>query len=229
MRVVNLDRRPDRLGRFKSHVTEVAGEALARRIERFAAVDGRDLTLTAELSHLFRGNDFSFRRGFIGCALSHLALWRELAAGQAPAMLVLEDDVSLCPGFEGQLAELCSALTRDHPSFDLVLLGNFDWRPAAEDDFTTGFRPARPLPFDGARYIGGTFAYILSRQGAQKLLAIVERDGIQNGIDRFVHRKSGELQLFTVTPHIARTELVPPGTGADSDIQNDFDGLPAAN
>ena len=228
MRVVNLDRRPDRLERFNSHVTEVAGEVLARRIERFAAVDGRDLALTAELSHLFRGNDFAFRRGFIGCALSHLALWRELAAGQAPAMLVLEDDVILCPGFEGQLAELCSALTRDHPSFDLVLLGNFDWRPAAEDDFATGFRPARPLPFDGARYIGGTFAYILSRQGAQKLLAIVERDGIQNGIDRFMHRKSGELQLFTVTPHIVRTELVPPGSGADSDIQNDFDGLPAA-
>jgi hypothetical protein len=56
----------------------------------------------------------------------------------------------------------------------------------------------------------------------------VERDGIQNGIDRFVRRKGGELKLFTATPHIVRSELVQPGSGADSDIQNDFDGLPAA-
>ena len=69
------------------------------------------------------------------------------------------------------------------------------------------------------------FAYIVARRGAQRLLALVERDGIQNGIDRFVHRKEAELEILVATPHVARTTLVRPGSGQDSDIQNDFEAL----
>lgn len=228
MRLINLDRRPDRLARFRQHAEEVAGPAIASRIERFAAVDGQKLDMTAELNHLFRGNDFGFRRGVVGCALSHLALWRELAASNLPAFLVLEDDAELCPGFEGQLAELCGALAREHPGFDVAFLGYFDWRPATEDEFTLGFRAVRLRGFDDSRYLGGAFAYIVSRRGAEKLIALAERDGIQNGIDRFIHVKAGELQLLAATPHIARAQLVPTGSGGDSDIQNDATKLTQA-
>ncbi len=227
LRVINLDRRPDRLKAFRHHVTEIAGSGLAARIERFAAIDGRTLLATPEIQHMFRGNDFGSRRNHIGCALSHLALWRQLAQSTSPAFLVLEDDVTLCPGFEGQLTGLCDALAQSHPAFDLLLLGYFDWQPRPEDDFETGYRQARLRPFEGPRYVGGTFAYLVSRRGAERLLNIVERDGIQNGIDRFVHRKAGELEILVATPHIARAVLAPPGAGLDSDIQNDFTPLSA--
>ncbi|HYV88852.1 MAG TPA: glycosyltransferase family 25 protein [Candidatus Polarisedimenticolia bacterium] len=164
----------------------------------------------------------------IGTALSHLAVWRDLAASAYPAFLILEDDVTLCPGFEGQLVEICGELTREHPAFDAVLLGYFDWRPQSQDDFATGFRPAQLRPFDGSRFLGGTFAYIISRRGAEKLIAIAGRDGIQNGIDRFVHRKAAELEILVSSPKIAEAQLVVPGSGADSDIQNDFTPLSAA-
>ena len=225
MKVINLERRPDRLESFRSRLAKTASARFGARIERFAAIDGRDLSLTPEIRDTFRGNDFGYRRSFIGCALSHLALWRELAAGEAPAFLICEDDATLCHGFEGQLVELCGALEESHPAFDVLLLGCFDWQPRADDDFDATRRAARPRRFDGARYVGGTFAYIVSRRGAQRLLALVERDGIQNGIDRFVHRKEAELEILVATPHIARTTLVPPGSGLDSDIQNDFDAL----
>jgi hypothetical protein len=106
MRVINLERRPDRLASFRSLLAETASAQFGARIERFAAIDGRDMSLTPEIRHTFRGNDFGYRRSFVGCALSHLALWRELATGPAPAFLICEDDVTLCHGFEGQLVEL---------------------------------------------------------------------------------------------------------------------------
>jgi GR25 family glycosyltransferase involved in LPS biosynthesis/GT2 family glycosyltransferase len=225
VKVINLDRRIDRLESFRHRLADVAGPALTSRVERFAANDGLTLSLTPEIQHTFRGNDFGYRRGIIGCALSHLALWRELAAGDAPGFLIFEDDVTLCHGFEGQLVELCGELERRHPAFDLLLLGCHDWAPRPEDNFEAGHRAARLRPFEGSRYIGGAFAYVLSHRGAQRLLGIVERDGIQNGIDRFVHRKESELELLVATPHIAQSPLVPPGSGLDSDIENDFETL----
>ena len=226
MKVINLDRRPDRLESFCSRLADVASEGLTSRLERFPAIDGRTLTLTPEIRHMFRDNDFGYRRSFVGVALSHLALWKELAAGDAPAFLIFEDDVTLCHGFDGQLVELCGELEERHPAFDLLLLGCFDWHPRPEDDFEASHRAAHLRRFEGSRYLGGTFAYVVSRRGAQRLLAIAERDGIQNGIDRFVHRKETELELLVATPHVARSRLVPPGSEFDSDIQNDFEILP---
>ena len=224
-RVINLDRRPDRLESFRARLADAASPGFLSRVERFPAVDGRDLELTEEIRHTFRGNDFGYRKSFIGCALSHLALWKQAAAGDAPGALILEDDVTLCRGFEGQLVELCGELEERHPAFDVLLLGLFDWRPAPEDDFERSRLPARLRPFDGSRYIGGTFAYVVSRSGAERLLSIAGRDGIQNGIDRFVHRKEAELEILVASPHVARASLVPPGSGLDSDVQNDFEPL----
>jgi GR25 family glycosyltransferase involved in LPS biosynthesis len=226
VKVINLERRPDRLASFRSRLKDVASAEFISRVERFAAIDGRTLALTPDIRHTFRGNDFGYRRSFIGCAQSHLALWKELAASAMPAFLIFEDDVTLCRDFEEQLAALCGELEAHHPAFDLVLLGCIDWQPRPEDGFEAAHRAVRLRPFEGARYLGGMFAYILSHRGAQRLLAIVERDGIQNGIDRFVHRKEAELELLVATPHLAQSALVPPASGRDSDIQNDFESLP---
>ncbi|HYV88853.1 MAG TPA: hypothetical protein VFA91_09760, partial [Candidatus Polarisedimenticolia bacterium] len=72
MRVINLDRRADRLDSFRRNVLKVAGSDLASRIERFAAIDGRALSLTAELQHLFRGMTSTFARPL---SAQPLAIW----------------------------------------------------------------------------------------------------------------------------------------------------------
>ncbi len=227
VKVINLARRPDRLREFSKGLFEATDKHFAARVERFAAVDGHELALLPEIRHLFRGNDFQYRRGVIGCALSHLALWNEVAAGDAPAMLVLEDDVTLCPDFGRQLEHVCTLLGDNAPGFDVALLGFSDWHPKPEDDFTRCAGGIRLQPFDGSRFLGGSFAYVVSRGGAQRLLALAERDGIQNGIDRFIHRKESELALHCVSPHLARAPLFRPGSGVDSDIQDDFVALDA--
>ena len=225
VRLINLDRRPDRLRNFTLRALEAAGPELVSRVTRFPAIDGLQLSMDSGIRRTFRDNDFGFRRGMIGCALSHLALWGELATSDSPGFLVFEDDVHLCRGFMGQFIELCGQLENRHPQFDVVLLGHSEVTPEHSTDLEQSCLPAVPEPFRGERYIGGLFAYIISRKGARKLLEISARDGVQHGIDRFVHRNEANLEIFVAKPFIATSRLVPPGSGLDSDIQNDFEAV----
>src|SRR5690606_26039033 len=60
--------------------------------------------------------------GEVGCYLSHLELWRMVAEGEEPAILIMEDDVVLQPYF--QLA-LSAASTCTTPWEMLRLYGIF--------------------------------------------------------------------------------------------------------
>ena len=62
--------------------------------EFIRAVDGSLLKPTEELAELFRGNDFGSRRGFVGCALTHMNLWKRLMDDKEHDFyLIIEDDV----------------------------------------------------------------------------------------------------------------------------------------
>ncbi|MEP7272631.1 MAG: glycosyltransferase family 25 protein, partial [Acidobacteriota bacterium] len=130
IKLLNLDRRPDRLKTFREAALAKAGARFLERCERFRAVDGESLVMDDDIRHLFRGNDFNYRRGMIGCALSHLEIWKEAAKTDDATFLVFEDDVRLTDDFGGQLVEVCGALAEDHPNFDLVILGYQLWEGA---------------------------------------------------------------------------------------------------
>jgi GR25 family glycosyltransferase involved in LPS biosynthesis len=140
----------------------------------------------------------------------------------APAFLIFEDDVSLCAGFEGQMAELCGELVERHCQFDIVFIGHFVWQPGTEDHCDASRRPVGVQAFVGADYLGGLFAYLISRQGASKLLKIIETCGIQHGIDRFIQLRAAELNVLVAQPQLARSPLAKPGSNVDTDIQQDF-------
>ncbi len=57
-------------------------------------------------------------RGEVGCALSHLAAIKKIAAGPDPFGAVFEDDVTICFEFPQFIAEL----ERDPPPFDVIWL-----------------------------------------------------------------------------------------------------------
>lgn len=71
-------------------------------------------------------------------------------------------------------------------------------------------------------FLGGTFAYLVTKAGAHKLLEIAERDGVQNGIDWFPMRHSSELRVLETLPAVASATLAWPRRSGDSDIQHDF-------
>jgi procollagen-lysine,2-oxoglutarate 5-dioxygenase len=93
-------------------------------------------------------------KGEIGCALSHHSLWKRIVDEQLAYTLILEDDAVLCPSFAESLkAQLASA-----PEYDILYVGR---RPLREEDDT---------PFHPVKYSYGTHAYMLSYQGAKKLM-----------------------------------------------------------
>lgn len=119
---INLERRPDRWESFQQHLHQSLGKkmghSLSNKVERYNAVDGIgsheaelpqlvqqtwDATINAKWDrHIQEPMTKKTSAGEVGCALSHIELWRELVqmheampAGdeyQQPNMLILEDD-----------------------------------------------------------------------------------------------------------------------------------------
>ncbi len=220
IRVLNLDRRPDRWRSFVAALTDTAGAPFAARCVRVAAVDGTTLVETPELAHLFRGNDFGSRRSFIGCALSHLALWREVAAGDATT-LVFEDDARVGHGFAGALDAVVRATTTDVTVPSIVFLGYQAVDPTATASETS----LRLEPMRWADYIGGTFAYLVSPDAARRLVRVVELYGIQHGVDRFIQYQGGQLTVWRCVPRLVHSPLAVSGSDTDSDVQHDVEPL----
>jgi GR25 family glycosyltransferase involved in LPS biosynthesis len=223
--VINLDRRPDRWQSFQDAVRAAAGPAFAERCVRFEAVDGAALRDTPEIRHLFRGNDFAFRRGIVGCALSHIALWRAGAAkDDGELLLIFEDDARPGERFDRELATLCAELRGERAGFDLALLGYFPNEPGGGEAPDQAGSRLRPMRWE--RHLGGSWAYVVSPQGARRLLELVERDGVQNGIDTFKMLHGSELEALECDPPLVSAPLALAGSGIDSDIQDDFESLP---
>ena len=218
VKVINLDRRPDRW-RAAARALSAAGLS---EVCRVAAVDGQRLDGSEEDLALFRDNSFGSRRGVIGCALSHIGLWRVLAAEPAgsAAYLVLEDDVALAGDFLGQWGRRHDEVVELDPKWDLIYLGmHCHPRPGAAEGIEPRVaRLARPP----AGMIGGTFAYALRRSGALKLLGWIAGGGMPCPVDTYIMARLSEMRAYAVTPAIAFSDFAGSGGAVDSDVQYDF-------
>lgn len=141
-----------------------------------------------------------------GCYASHILAWRQLLAGDAPALVVLEDDVQLLDDFAATIAAI-AALPGD---WDMVKLMG---RPTGEK-----IRAARPLTATHQliayrRVPSFTAGYVVSRAGARKLLASRVPFGRPIDIDlRFWWEN--ELRVLGVQPPVLQLD----DTSADSSI-----------
>lgn len=110
--VINLARAP---GRWAS--IAALGAARGLDIERLEAIDGSDpRALATGACHPSAGE--TLRPGEIACFESHRAAWKRIAAGRAPHVMVLEDDVFLAEDIAPWLAAAAAAL----PALDIVKL-----------------------------------------------------------------------------------------------------------
>lgn len=142
-------------------------DALGVDYEITDAVDGAALDLRqyenrlrADKWKFLRGRELS--RGEIGCYLSHYNLWQRIAAGGECA-LILEDDVIPGDGF----AEVVLRLPKVRWHWDVVLLSAR--KRYALDRALCELGKGRRL----VRYrkrVGTTRAYMITPQGARKLL-----------------------------------------------------------
>lgn len=104
----------------------------------------------------------------IAVALSHINVWRRIAAGQQKYCLVLEDDIWLHRSFARYLGQAWQELISQKQQkelFDVLYLSYKEVKHGAQK---TLLSKSIFCPIRGLWYLSG---YVLSREGAQRLLA----------------------------------------------------------
>ena len=225
---VNLKRREDR----KKTMTNLFEEHKIP-YSFFDAVDGSKVKPTPNICELFQGNDFHSRVGEIGCALSHKYIWEKIVAqNDYESFLVFEDDIEFHQEAKKYLEEIENILS--HLDYDLCYISYHPWGnvrqehlPPIEINSEGHIRYQSDLNIkikllNKDHYVGGTFAYYVSKQGAQKLLDYIDKNGIKHGID-YVMKICEPLIKYECSPFVVYSEWVENmGSGVDSDIQKTF-------
>jgi GR25 family glycosyltransferase involved in LPS biosynthesis len=228
IKIVNLARRPDR----KEETVKKLETAGIYNYEFIKAVDGQVLEPTQELFDLFKGNDFGSRKGFIGCALSHYSLWKQLLDDKNHEYyLIMEDDFSLCINFKDKF----ELLINDFTSRDCLFLGYTMFeknRQQVKNIYDNeSLETVKVTPLNKELYIGGTFCYSINKKGARKIVDYVQNNGIKHGID-YVMKITGNLECHESQPQLVFSDWSggsESGQKIDSDIQNYYDCFDFSN
>ena len=218
IKVVNLKRRPDR----KENVEKIfASHDIPKEDYEFVdATDGIALEVTDEMMDIFEGNDFGNRKGVIGCAMSHINLWKQLLEDkQNDYYVIMEDDITLANNFTQRLANA----KKEMDKHDLIFFGYhmFDKQrnKFAQLYNDLGQSTQKIVPCNKNLYIGGTFMYSVNKSGAKKLMDYIHNHGVKHGIDYFM-KIMPELEIMECQPQMCYSVWNEGGAEIDTDIQN---------
>jgi len=193
--LINLDRSPERLAFF----AEQAHRA-GITIERISGVDGRQLSAEEQSRAVAASFEWQpLNPGEIGLFMSHRAAWQGFVDGEGDYAAVFEDDAVL----SARIAQVLAAIEQTRPMADVIKLETTRRQVVLRSDglaLTAGFR------LQGlCSWHGGTAAYVVSREGARKLLAATWplADPVDQVMFNPMSRLSASLRLLQVSPAVS--------------------------
>ena len=201
--VINLDRSKDRW-QFMSDQCR----RLGLPCERVPAVDGATLSKQEIIKSATRFCQNFCTTSMLGCALSHIRLWKRILEEGHERTLVMEDDAELVPTFASGLRKALDDVPDD---FDILVLGCFylcakDRKYAWPLEIIRMFAPhgrRSDLRTWGSVFVperfGGSHCYVVSKRGCQKLLEVIPKAGYH--IDMEMNHPS--LNVYAVSPDLA--------------------------
>lgn len=208
IKVINLNSRPDRWETFQ----KTASEHHLEKYDRFSAVNGQLMKITAQHMHMLKNNSFGWRRGVVGNALSHIALWRELIQSSVSHYVIFEDDVNLSLEFDKHWPALQEMLALGkHP---VVFVG-----------YTSDKKHINPLPTDELQLLplsqiksiwGGSFAYTISKEISTKFIEEIDTKGLTVPIDTFMMNHPDV--VYVANPSLVTSDFMTFTNNIDSDI-----------
>lgn len=215
--VINLDRAPRRWFQMKQELNRIldfSKTELLSMTERYVAVDAKKFTKNpikdAKIDPFYTLSDQLFvepqpltlptqleldktiemSRAECAVARSHINIWEQVAAGDREHVLILEDDVWFHSRFAKDMDEVwkdLSSINDINTSFDVLYLSYFEVKNGAPKTIISNnlFRPVR-----GLWHLSG---YVLSREGAKKLIRLLPSRG---PIDLWINHQFKELNVF---------------------------------
>jgi len=166
--LINMARNPARLAHFKR--TFGRSDLADRSFTRFEGIDGSRLDLeplvtpkamreiTSAEKDGYRTRHYQLTRGAVGCAMSHLGVWRALLDSDKEMAFVFEDDAMLDPHL---LARFRRNAPRLPPDWDVLLLGYFCNRCLRRPGYKRVVR------------FYGLHGYVIRRKAAARLVPLV--------------------------------------------------------
>lgn len=167
---ISLAKRPDRWARLKAQA-----EVAELPVKRMEAVDAStivahehpavSLGTAHNIYYKTRRSVYEIdAAGAVGCSLSHFKAWQQLLDSNAPALLVFEDDCTVPASLKWRLEQILKDAPED---WDIIQL--------QRTRYSSGVSGCKPIAGEGpwqlCTSLMGTHAYIVSRRGAQRLLA----------------------------------------------------------
>jgi GR25 family glycosyltransferase involved in LPS biosynthesis len=207
---INLKRRPDK---NKNTLIELEKSNLLKtKMKRFEAIDGKEIDLNNYLEPGISSKLLEKRRGWIGCALSHIELWNRCISIKKP-ILIFEDDNVIKEelNYDKHLEIIINNFPTD---FDMVYLVT---------DNIVKYKPYNDLFVKAKSDNSILSAYFISPSGAQKLLDsimpykpylqidwYINRLTNNNKINCYIYRKSimYTIQDFNTTDIQGKTNYV---------------------
>ena len=218
--VINLDRRLDRLKKFKEDNSHIAPY-----FKKFSAIDGTKLKSSIQLQRIFQNNNYRMKTGIVGCALSHLSIWCDYVnnSEEIRPKVIVEDDIVMVKDFTEKVDKILDLLI--DTDWDIIMLGHHE-RDFAKAQYSPSntFRIEKwSTTLSIRRSLGGTGGYIISKKGANRMLNFINKYGMLNAIDTMIQRAADSLGIYYVIPHLFTTGCCVYDLSIDSDIQHSDD------
>lgn len=164
---INLDHRLDRKENIEKQIKKMN---FSGPVERISAAYGKNLDLKLIPENLFTkeavdattnkdliNNTTTMTKGGMGCSLSQKWIFEKVLCGNEDYILILEDDITVPDNFSEELGKKLEKIK----DFDILYLGyHFKVNNKTE------------LSYDEPSKIWGTFAYIINKKAAKKLIEI---------------------------------------------------------
>jgi GR25 family glycosyltransferase involved in LPS biosynthesis len=207
--VINLDKRQDRMDIINSQRKALPS------FTRFSAYDGKTLTVSPRMRSLCRYNDFKMRTGVIGCALSHMKLYKQLIDEQhVDGYVIIEDDIVVPDDFVSKMNRVFSIIENRYIHPDVVfftIIPKNDINQQPKGLIRQTYEEIKNIS------IGGTGCYYVSKKGARNILDRIDKLTLECAIDAVLYRMSDDYDIYYTFPPIASQVNDP-----ISNVQDDF-------
>ena len=163
--VINLEKSKDRLARITQNLT-----SLNIPFEKFNAIYGKklDSNIINKVTN-FVGRTLLCNHGIIGCALSHIEIWKIFRDSNDDFILISEDDIEYTLEFPNFLKNIDNIYSKTQ--FDILSLNCSVGILISKIDpiFVKKYEISKPM------FPLTTASYILSRKGVNRLLSMITK------------------------------------------------------